>query len=427
MPDRKTAPPFKTIDRIDVIKARHDKLSNGVDLYSITAGSQEIVKLEFIFRAGMYYQPATLVASGTNNLIETGTKRYNAQQISEGIDFYGSFLELQVEQDFATVTVYTLNKYLKETLAYIEEIIKYPVFPEDEFQIYIANKKQKHLINSQKVSVLARRKFSRQLFGSNHPYGVDVTDSDFSRITVSEVRDFFSRYYRPGNCTILASGYLPATLPETLDGFFGSAWPDSRQEKAVEVKESAPEPRHLFIERPEAVQSAIRIGRLLFNKTHPDYCKFQVLNTIFGGYFGSRLMANIREDKGYTYGIGSGVNNLVHGGYFFVSTEVGAQVTNAAIKEIYSEMRKMREELVDSNELETVRNYILGHFLRSVDGPFALAEKFRAIWEYGLDYSFYDRYFADVKSVTPQELRDLANRYLAEDDMMQCVVGKMDA
>src|SRR5690606_34435184 len=155
-----------------------------------------------------------------------------------------------------------------------------------------------------------------------------------------------------------------------------------------------------FFERDDAIQSAIRVGRLLFNKTHPDYFKFQVLNTILGGYFGSRLMANIRDEKGYTYGIGSGLTNLVRGGYLFISTEVGADVTGAALREIYHELKVLREKTVPSEELETVRNYMLGNFLRSVDGPFSLSEKFKAVWEYGLDYSYFDNYFKAVKEVT---------------------------
>jgi zinc protease len=191
------------------------------------------------------------------------------------------------------------------------------------------------------------------------------------------------------------------------------------------VPPQAPDKMKNYFERPDAIQSAVKVGRVLFNKTHPDYFKFQVLNSVLGGYFGSRLMANIREDKGYTYGIGSGINNLVRSGYFFISTEVGADVTSSTLSEIYKELKVLRENLIPDTELETVRNYMLGNFLRSVDGPFSLGEKFRAIWEYGLDYSFFDEYFRVVKSVTPGELRDIANQYLREEDMIECVVGKM--
>jgi predicted Zn-dependent peptidase len=394
-------------------------------VYSLSAGSQEITKIEFLFKAGMYYQPATLIASGTNSLLESGTSKFTADELSEGIDFLGSFLELQVEQDFACITVYSLNKYVSQTLAYIEELIKHPSYPEDEFRIYYGNKRQKHAINSQKVSVLARRRFAELLFGEQHPYGRDVKDADYERISIAELKDFFSKHYNSMNCTIMTAGNLPANLMDELEKYFGSTWgqqsgtPIIQATKAITVKG-----KHL-IEREDAIQSAIRVGRLLFNKTHPDYFKFQVLNSILGGYFGSRLMANIREDKGYTYGIGSGLTNLVHDGYFFISTEVGAEVTSNTLKEIYKEIKILRTDLVDTSELETVRNYMLGNFLRSVDGPFSLIDKFKSVWEFGLDYSFFEQYFHAVKTVTPQDLRELANKYLQEDDLVECVAGKM--
>lgn len=427
MLDRTQAPPFKTLPKIDVIRTKALKLSNGIDFFTLGAGSQEIVKIEFVFRAGMYQQPAALIASTTNTLLETGTRSHSANQLSDGIDFFGSFLELQVEQDFASLTLYSLNKYLNESLAFVEEIIKYPTFPEDEFTIHINNKRQKHAINTQKVSVLARRKFSELLFGATHPYGVDVSDKDFDRINLEEIRNFFNKHYTYKNCTIVASGNLPDNLQDTLNKFFGAEqWgkePQVIRQQLIPAYTS-PQAKH-FMHREDAIQSAIRIGRVLFNKTHPDYFKFQVLNTILGGYFGSRLMNNIREDKGYTYGIGSGVNNLVHGGVFYISTEVGADVAKPAVEEIYKEIALLREELVGDSELETVRNYILGNFLRSVDGPFALADKFKSIWEFGLDYSFFDNYFTAVKTVTAPEIRDLANKYLKEEDLLECVVGKM--
>jgi zinc protease len=425
--DRSAAPAFRTIDKIDVIKAKHLQLKNGIDFYSLSAGSQEIVKIEFVFRAGMYHQPDTLIASTTNVLLESGTKSYTADQLSDGIDFFGSFLELQVEQDFATITLFSLNKYLNESLKFIEDLIKNPIFPEHDFKVHVANKKQRHAINSQKVNVLARRRFTELLFGTEHPYGRDVNQNDFDRVTTAELKTFFNTHYNSLNCTIFAAGNLPKTILETLNRHFGEGnWGGSQKPLEQELfKLGTTTIQKHFILKDDAIQSAIRIGRVLFNKTHPDYFKFQVLNTILGGYFGSRLMANIREDKGYTYGIGSGLSNLVHTGYFFISTEVGADVTKQTLEEIYKEVKNLREVLVDANELETVRNYILGNFLRSVDGPFALADKFKSIWEFGLDYDYFDNYFSAVKSVTANELRDLANKYLQEKDLIECVVGKM--
>jgi zinc protease len=423
--NRKQAPDFKTIDKIDIQHAVSHTLDNGIKVYTIDSGSQELTKLEFLFKAGMYYQSQPLLASAANNLLETGTKNYSANELSDNIDFFGSFFECSVEQDFASLALFSLNKYLDKSLHYVEDIIKNPTFPKDEFDIYISNKKQKHLVNSEKVNVLARRRFSELTFGENHPYGVTVKDEDFDKLNLQSVIEFYKTFYHSSNCTIIASGKLSIDLIETLNQFFGkTTWGHVQAIPVPQATIDTTKQQKHFIEKPDAIQSAIRVGRLMFNKKNTDYFKFQVLNTILGGYFGSRLMANIREDKGYTYGIGSGLASLLHGGFFFISTEVGTDVTNDTLKEIYKEIKILREELVDADELETVRNYVLGQFLRSVDGPYSLADKFKAIWEFDLGYDYFENYFEAVKNITPEQIKALANMYLQEEDLIELVVGK---
>jgi zinc protease len=425
MIDRTIAPGFKTIEKIDIIRAKPEKLDNGIPVFTINAGSQELCKVELIFNAGMYCQDRTLLASTCNTLLESGTKNYTAQQLSESIDFFGSFLELGVGQDFSSVCVYALNKYLSDTLIIVEDLVKNPVFPQQEINLHLTNKKQKHQINSQKVSNLARRRFSELLFGESHPYGIDVKEQDFDTLKRDQIVNFHNTFYNSKNCFIVVAGNLPSSLLSLLNDRFGKAdWGQGGAAIKTRVAEQTTTQQKNLVLKEDAIQSAIRVGRVLFNKRHEDYFKFQVLNTVFGGYFGSRLMANIREDKGYTYGIGSGLTSLVHSGYFFISTEVGVDVTKNALAEIYKEIGLLREDLIPEAELETVRNYILGQFLRSVDGPFALAEKFKAIYEFGLDYSYFENYFKTVQTVTSKELRDLANKYWQEKDLIECVAGK---
>jgi zinc protease len=425
MLNRTEAPQFKTIDNIAIQHAQNFKLDNGIPVYTIDAGSQDLTRIEFIFKAGMYYQDAPLVAAAAGALIENGTAKYSANQISDSIDFYGSFFETSVNQDYASLALFSLNKHLESTLVFVEELIKNATYPQEEINTYLTNKKQKFLVNSQKVDMLARRIYSELLFGKTHPYGLEVKAEDHDNTKRESIVNFFKKHYTHSNCTIIVSGKLPTNLESVLNNHFGKEkWGTAAKiEKAYPLTQTTTQNIH-YVEKPDAVQSAIRMGRKLFNKTHPDYFKFQVLNTIFGGYFGSRLMANIREDKGYTYGIGSGLSSLAHDGFFFISTEVGSDVTKDALKEIYKEIDIIQNNLVEEDELETVKNYILGQFLRSVEGPFALADKFRGVWEFGLDYSYYQNYFDSVKSVTAQEIRDLAGKYLKKTDLIELVVGK---
>lgn len=149
-----------------------------------------------------------------------------------------------------------------------------------------------------------------------------------------------------------------------------------------------------------------------------------VLSNILGGYFGSRLMSNIREDKGYTYGIGSGVVSHLNNGYFFIATETGAEVTEKAIDEIYFEIKRMRNEIVPIEELQLVKNYLLGRFMRSFDGPFALADRLKGVLYYDIGYEYYERFVNTIKEITPEQLQDLANSYLAQEELTEVVVGK---
>jgi len=428
-PDRIHAPSFGTLDKVDIIEAKQSVLANQIPVYQINAGSQDLVKIELIFpHAGASSQPRPLVSVGTNDMLEEGTARFTSSALAENIDYYGAFTQMEATQDFASVCLYSLNKHLPHTLPLLEEMVKHASFPEDEFATYIHNKKEKFFSDEAKVATVARKKFTQLLFGDNHPYGHYLVENEFEGINRNTFAGFYAGAYSSNQCHIVVSGKIDPQLDALFGKHFGgSDWNSNPGKKAIisaPAVQTNSEKKH-FVERKDAVQSALRIGRLMFNKTHPDYMGMQVLNTVFGGYFGSRLMSNIREDKGYTYGIGSGMVSLKLAGYFFISTEVGVDVCANALKEIYFEMQRLREELISEEELSLVRNYMLGTFLRSADGAFALADKFKGVYDYKLDYSYYNKYVNTIKNITPVQLMALANTYFRKEDMTELVVGKM--
>ena len=423
--DRKKSPDFRTIDKINFIKAGEKKLSNGIPVYIVNTGTQDFVKIEFLFSAGIKYQDRPLVAATANNTIAEGTSKYTASELADKIDYYGAFFETDIDSDCASVNLYTLNKHLNNTLPFIEEAIKNPVFPEEELAIYLDNKKSKFLVNSKKVNNVARKKFNELLFDEKHPYGYSLKAEDYDNVQRNEVADFYKKYYSSDNCMIIVSGKMKDNTLDLLEKYFGgNDWKKGTKAVYTAVTPVSALVKKNMVYKEEAVQSAIRIGKLLFNKTHPDYPAMQVLNTVLGGYFGSRLMNNIREDKGYTYGISSALVPFQHSGYFYIATEVGVEVCEKAIDEIFFEIRRLQEELVDEKELHLVKNYMLGAFLRSLDGPFALATKLKSIMEYGLGYDYFDNFISTIKNISAVELRNLANKYLQRETMYELVVGK---
>ncbi|MBN8702682.1 MAG: insulinase family protein [Bacteroidetes bacterium] len=422
--DRTKAPIFNTIDNVDFIRADERKLASGIPVYIVNAGEQDLIRIEFVFDAGIKYQSKPLLASSVANNVFEGTVKYSAQQIAEKLDYFGAFFETEVNQDTATVTLYTLNKHLSNTLSFFYETFSSAIFPKEELDLYLQNKKSKYLVSSKKVNSVARKKFNELLFGEKHPLGYYVQLEDYDAISVADLKSFFDKYYTASNCKIIVSGKVPTTIIDLLNTCLGDLKSNSSiQPFTIHAIQSTQQKINCIV-KDDAIQSAIRIGRVLFNRTHPDFVPMLVVNTILGGYFGSRLMSNIREDKGYTYGIGSGLVSMKDLGYFFISTEVGVDVCASAINEIYFELDKLCTDLVADSELELVKNYMLGVFLRTIDGPFALADKFKNINDYNLTYDYYTHYVNTVKNITANQIRDLANKYLAKQNMIELVVGK---
>lgn len=421
--NRKKAPKYNEIDKVEFIYPTTHFLSNGIKINVLSGGSQEIVKIDFIFNAGTWHQTKPLVASTTNNLLKEGTKNYSAFEIIDGIDQYGAYLQTDADLDNSSITLYTLNKHLKEVLVFFKDVILYPTFDQNEFDIFKKNSIEKFKVSMEKVSYVARKESMKQIFGTKNPYGASAELVDFVNLNRDEIVAFHKKYYQLNNCEIIISGNVTPDCMGLLNHFFGIIEIPKTNKFDLISNSHEEQNTKLFIAKENSLQSAIRIGKQFPNKLHPDYFGLQILNTVLGGYFGSRLMKNIREEKGYTYGISSGILSLQHGGFFYISTEVGAAVTNETLIEIYKEIKLLQTKKIGTQELNLVRNYLIGKVLKSCDGPFNMAEMFENVYFYGLDYDFYNKYLQKIKTITPEELMKLANNYLT--DLKETVVGKM--
>ncbi len=422
--NRSIPPEFKTIDKVDILKANKIILPNNINTYEINAGSQDLIKLELMFSAGSRFQAKPLLAYAANTLLMEGTEKYTSEQIAYITDYYGAFLQTEIDKDYAGVTLYTLNKHLDHVLPLLKSVVTEAVFPLEEIETFIQNEKQRFLVDEKKVSVIARKYFNEMIFGSSHAYGYNLKIEDFDNLTRDSIQEFYNQYYHAGNCTIIVAGKISEKENKKIAAYFGENFTVKPIPAYAPKNIQSSSENKKVIFREDAVQSAIRIGRILFNKNHPDYFGMQVLNTILGGYFGSRLMANIREDKGYTYGIGSGLLSMKEAGAFFISTEVGVEVCKEAIHEIYLEIKRLREDLIPEEELQLVKNYMMGVFLKNVDGPFALSDRLKSLLEYDFGYEFFDQYIETIKTINAFQIKELANKYLKEEDLLELVVGK---
>jgi len=424
MLDRKKAPDSNDFESIHFLKPDIFALDNGIKVYALNAGSQEITKIDFIFDAGSWFQSQRLLAGLTNAFLNQGTKTWNAQQLAELFDSRGAYFQPTADQHFGNLNILTLNRYIEEILASTAEIIRFPTFPEAEINTQLTKKKQLFTIENNKVKVLAQKAFSRILFGEGHPYANNNRIEDFERLHRNDFIRFHQDYYTSKRCKILISGRLEDKTFHLLNQYFGkTTWGNNQVNQENDFPIHSHLERKQQVNKPGSMQSAIRIGKLLPNREEEDFFGLTILVTILGGYFGSRLMTNIREDKGYTYGIGANIISFPKAAYLSVSSEVGAEVCQAALKEVYREMKKLQEELVPVEELELVRNYLLGELLRSFDGIFAISSSFRVLLDSGLDYQHYLTYLDTLRNSTPEKLNHLAQKYLDPDSMFEVVAG----
>ncbi len=422
--DRKTAPESKLISTFDLLPIETFKLDNGIKVHLMQAGSQEVAKLDFLFPAGSIQAAKPLLASTTNNALTEGTLKHTGAEISEKIDFFGAYIGQQTQFHHSVVTLVTLSHFLPQTLEILEDIIKYPVFDQKEINTLLSKRKQEYLIESNKVKTLATRAFTQNLYGKTHPYGNHLELEDFNKINREDIIAFHKQSYIPAGTHIIISGQPGNSIKELLNNHFGQKWsnseglPDNKPKVQSAVKST------IFVPKENAVQSAIKIGRPLFSKEHPDFHGLQILNTILGGYFGSRLMTNIREEKGLTYGISSFIMTYKHTGFLMIATDVKVENRALAVKEVFNELRKLRDEAISNEELKLVRHFLIGDMIRNFDGPFATSDNYRGLIDQSLSPTYFNDFFNLLLNITAEDLNILAKKYLQEEDFITVVAGK---
>lgn len=424
MLNRTIAPPIKDAIDYQIVLKPYTKflLSNGAGVYYINDGAEEVSMLDFVFDAGNNFENKNAIAAATNHLIKNGTHNKTAFEITEFFEYYGAYLNRKCENETASITLHCLSKHLKELLPVIRMLITESIFPESELEIFKQNSIQRLSVNMLKCDFVANRLIDEYLYGPNHPYGKVSNKEDIEAIQRNELVAFFNKYYLKASCRIFAAGKLPMDFEELIESQFGDLTLNETIIGDKHKREPSTRKKYFINNDEKGVQGAIRIGRPFPNRQHPDFKKFVVLNTLFGGYFGSRLMGNIREEKGYTYGIHSYLENHIEESSWIISTEAGKEVCEATIQEVYKEMRLLQEEPVNDEELLLVKNYMMGLNLGYIDGPFQIISRWKSLILNGLDENYFYDSIKTIKEISSAELLELSNKYLRREDFYELLV-----
>lgn len=421
--DRTQSPAFQAIHDIQLPVVESHRLDNGIPLHVIAVAQQPVLRLECVFNAGTWYEQMPGSAFFAVKMLSEGTALRSSAQINEYVDRYGAFLELNSGPDRASVVIYCLAKFLPNLLPLVSDMLNEPTFPQKELDDLRNITLQNLRVNYEKNAYLAGVLFRQQLFGPEHPYGRRQQPEAVEQLTRSNVADFYERTLRNRPFQLLMAGQVTENEVILINQALGQfvIRTDNLPGFTVDKLPEADGP--VLVEKPDSVQSSIRIGRRLFSRSHPDFFKMLVTNEVLGGYFGSRLMRNIREEKGFTYGISSNMPSFQRDGYFLIGTDVNKENTQQTLDEIWKEIRILQTEPVSDDELETVKNFMAGEFVGSLNTPFEIADRYKVILLDGMPADFLTTYIQRIRAVTTDQILITANQYLRPEALTEVVVG----
>ncbi|MCD6333211.1 MAG: insulinase family protein [Bacteroidales bacterium] len=420
------SPKATPVTSLDLPKILQTRINGQIPVILLSSGNLPITRMDFIYHAGSRYQTKAFRAFFTNLMLPEGTRSHSAHEIAEMLDHYGSFMLPYHNRDQAGLTLYSLNKHLESSLRIIIEVLEQPRFREEELDVLKQNHLHQLAVEETQVEFIARKQLTRALFGAGHPYGMMGESTDIQSLNSDELKQFHSSYYKGSNLSLLITSDRPQTAFEILDHHFRSSTvfnttPPKPLLQPVPPNDPAA-PGLQVIKKTGPVQAAIYLGKPLFSRTHKDFQGMSILVTLLGGYFGSRLMQNIREEKGYTYGISAMMHSYLERGFLMISATVDVAYWKQTLAECRKELEKLCHEKTGKFELETVRNYLSGELQRNLDGMFNQANLVKTLWAHQLDEQWINDYLDLIHHISANTIQELACQYLDPGTMIEVAV-----
>jgi zinc protease len=416
--DRTQAPPFQHSTENSLANPEAVTLPGNRKLFAFRALQQEAVKLELIFEAGKWYEPKLGISHFTSQMLPKGTLKKNAFQIAEALDSLGAQLDINPGFDLVSISLFSLRKNLLAALAIVSELLDTPSFEEEELRLLKEIYIQGLRVNNEKTSVVATKEIRKAVFGNQHPYGTSLEEADVTQIAQSDLQEFFSRSF------IFHSAFLIGRVSDDelkqvaaalhLSG--GKATNDQSYERLQGLSQ--------VITKPGSVQVSIRMGKKCQSKADKaGYFDAVMFNHVLGGFFGSRLMKNIREEKGLTYGIYSHMNHFLRDDFWMIGAEVNQKNVKEAVLEIRNEIKLLQTDPIPQDELDIARNYFIGSWQSENSTLFSVADKVKSLYLWGLPDNYYTHMLDHIASITPRQIQESAQRHFGIADLLEVQVG----
>lgn len=402
-------------------------MSSGIPLRYRNTHCPDLLRVDLMIRAGSVFQQRPLVASFTNMLLKEGCRDKNSAQVAELFDACGAFLYYSIGMEYAYINLLTPKKSYRQTLSLLRDLYVAPAFPQHDVKVVTEQRYHNYLVDREKVQVRATTTMNALLFGENHPYGRQLQESDFEDFDRELLLDFHRRFYLPSRTELILVGDVGEQELAITEEIFGQGVPEAQvSDENKDFPQASPSaPAAYFIPKEDALQAALRFSFPLVGQDHPDFIPLKVLNTLLGGYYGSRLMTSIREEKAYTYGIFSSHTVYRNASYIDIETQTDLRFVKPLIEAVYDEIARLQNEKVSDKEMSILRQYLSGEYARMMDGPFTLSDLYLSTASVGMPLASLETQMQAMKQVTADDLQRLAQTYLRREAAYQvCVGGK---
>ena len=391
-------------------------------IYCFPSGNTELVKIDFLFEAGSAYQTSFLCAAAANKLLSVATKEKDSAQLAEFLDYRGVVVETTNGVQQSVLTVYMLRRFAEEVMPVLGEMLRDPAFDRGDFEVWKERKRVELGVCERQTRERARRLFYECLMGAEHPLGRHASGADVDALRLETVKEHYRKYYSLTDCTVVVSGRIDDYLLALVERYITTPTGSERERELLPPAPEVGEGLRCYAKVLGAVQTTLRMGRVLpLRWWEMDYARFMLLTTLTGGWFGSRLMSNLREEKGYTYGVYA--RTQIYRGMilFYIATDVAGEVAERAEEEIRKELEGLVQ--VDEGELERVKTVLAADFVRSLDGVFERSTRFCDMQATCVTEQLTENLREALETTTAAELEELARRMLSPRGMVCCGAG----
>lgn len=428
--DRTLRPKALKVPEVKLPQIQKATLSNGLQVLLVEDHELPVVAMNLVIQTGSAADPLDKpgIASMTADLLDEGTKNRTSLQIAEALEFIGADLSVRSGTDGSFITVNSMAKHLETAFDVFADVLLNPTFPQKEFDRLKEQRLTSLLQQKDRAPTIASLAFNKIVYGANHPYGNDPSGNEQSvkALTIDDLSNFYNKYYRPNNATLIVVGDIKLGALKDLIGKKLESWKSSASPAvAFPATPSIDKRRVYLVDKPGAAQSEVRIGSPAAARDTPDYFPLLIANRVLGGQFTSRLNLNLREKHGYTYGARSGIQFSKQPGPFVASAGVFTAKTDSSLIEFIYEIDKLHAEGATAEELEFIKKGLTGSFALSFETAAQIAGALQNIVLYGLPERYYETYLQKINDVSLDEVKRACAKYFDSSHMAVVVVGDM--